>query len=268
MRCKNESRMRRGFTIWTCSTLILGLTSQFRDRTWPLLTWHGDAEKSCDDDDASDAASGRRHVTHSRCQLVDFTKCRTRRRRREAPEKTAVARCPWLLQAHHSICAYTTYQRLLLTPTVVAWVKPGFHYQKWKPVTRQLEPLTRAVNSGSGNRALTMHYACWTFRWLPNAGEAMMPISAGCLIHVLSRVYTSATCCAATSCLLPAICCSSAQQFCWRQQACCLATCCAGVNAALRACRGSMSTLTRPGRWQHSAVKPRLHQIHVDRYKF
>jgi len=45
------------------------------------------------------------------------------------------------------------------------WLKPGFHYPSWRPeltaridgwpvsITRQLGPLTRAVNSGSGNRA-------------------------------------------------------------------------------------------------------------------
>jgi len=49
--------------------------------------------------------------------------------------------------------------------TLTAKVKPGFHYPSWRPeltarvdgrpvtITRQHGPLTRAVNSGSGNRA-------------------------------------------------------------------------------------------------------------------
>ena len=47
-------------------------------------------------------------------------------------------------------------------------VKPGFHYPSWRPelttrvdgwpvsITRQHGPLARAVNSGSGNRALDL----------------------------------------------------------------------------------------------------------------
>ena len=47
-----------------------------------------------------------------------------------------------------------------------SWIKPGLHYPSWRPelrarldrwpvsITRQLGPLTRAVNSGGGNRAL------------------------------------------------------------------------------------------------------------------
>ena len=41
-----------------------------------------------------------------------------------------------------------------------SWRVTGFYYpstRPWKPVTHQLGPLTRAINSGSGNRALLIH---------------------------------------------------------------------------------------------------------------
>ena len=58
----------------------------------------------------------------------------------------------------HAVEAYSRTNYLLLTLTTVAGVKPGFHYPSWRPewpvsITRQHGPLTRAVNSGSGNRA-------------------------------------------------------------------------------------------------------------------
>ena len=51
-----------------------------------------------------------------------------------------------------------------LTGPSTRLVETHAHQHEWKLVTRQLGPLTRAVNSGSGNRTLVCDTVCGVFR--------------------------------------------------------------------------------------------------------
>ena len=73
-------------------------------------------------------------------------------------------------------CLRPSYFPLIITRSDESLrFKPGFHYPSWRPeltarvdgwpvsITRQHGPLTRAVNLGSGNRALDSQLLTWNF---------------------------------------------------------------------------------------------------------